>query len=109
LTTVSEELAACVGEIAQEFNDTKHRRSNLTQARHLLTSSHLPEAAFITHLYEARAITKDRHLNPAASTQRHLQNPMAYFWIVARDLLGLESPSAEANTSPDTPERPTEQ
>jgi Helix-turn-helix domain len=87
---VSDQLRACVIDIAQEFGDSRHLRSNLTQALHLLQQSGLSESLFIGRLYDSRAITKDRRTFPSGTTS--ISKPMAYFWSVVRDEMGVHSP-----------------
>ena len=108
LTTdpVPEQLAACIQEIATEFGDTRHLRSNLTHALRLLRASGLPESVFVVRLYDARAITKDRRVSTlAAGAGQSVLNPMAYFWTVVRDQLGLTG--SEATSMSDASGDPT--
>jgi hypothetical protein len=90
---VSDQLRACVTDIAQEFGDSRHLRSNLTQALHLLEQSGLSESLYVSRLYESRAITKDRRRFPSGTAS--ISKPMAYFWSVVRDEMGIQSPSQQ--------------
>jgi hypothetical protein len=80
-------IRACIDEFSMEFGDHGHRRSNLTHAVKLQAQSGLLEAAFVACLYEARAITRDQ------LTAKRLRRPMAYYFSVVRDLVGLEKES----------------
>lgn len=101
---VSDQLASCIQDICNEFGDTQHLRSNLTQAQRLLRQSGLLEAAFVVRLYDARAITKDRRFSPAGGSHGVIK-PMAYFWTVVRDQLALSG----SRSVPDALDGPMEQ
>jgi hypothetical protein len=106
---ISDQLAACIEDIAQEVGDLRHRRSNLTQAVHLQEQTALPESVFATKLYEARAITKDRLQGSSIPGFHRVAKPMAYFWTVVRDQLGLTIGQIEAAALPNASEDPTRQ
>jgi biotin operon repressor len=96
---ITDQILSCIEEIARDFGDTRHLRSNLTQAVHLLEQSGLAESHFAARLYEARAITKDRRIAARGAVGgRTLIRPMAYFWKVARDLLDLQEAEIEATS-----------
>lgn len=96
---MSEQLTACVTEITQDFGDARHLRSNLTRALHLQERLHLPDAAFVTRLFEARAITRDRQMSRGGGGSRPVLKPMAYFWQVVEDILAVDR--SEATITPD--------
>jgi hypothetical protein len=102
--SASERLRACIAEIAQEFGDSRQLRSNLTQALHLLHQSGLSEPLFVSRLYESRAITKDRRT--FGSGKATVSKPMAYFWTVVRDEVGIHPGNTQAMSSPDMPNGP---
>ncbi len=79
------QIVVAVTEVAQEFGGLGHLRSNTTHALHLWQASRRSEAAFVSSLYEARAITRQ---------QRHVARPIPYFWSVVRDLLHLSEGGA---------------
>jgi Helix-turn-helix domain len=99
---VSDQLRACVTDIAQEFGDSRHLRSNLTQALHLLQQSSISEVVFVSRLYESRAITKDRRT--VGLGRATVSKPMAYFWTVVRDEVGIHANREQAMSTLDAPD-----
>lgn len=80
-------LEAATYEIAQEFGDMSHLRSNLRKIHELLERSALPETAFLVRLYEARAITRQQTMLPGRAASPRKKVP--YMFTVLSDLLGL--------------------
>jgi hypothetical protein len=105
----SEQLAVSVTEISHDLGDIAHLRSNFTQANRLLQRSGLMESFFVSKLYEARAITKDRQRSPSAAAASPVTRPMAYFWRVVRDQLHLGDDIGEATMASDAADGPRRQ
>ena len=86
-----------ITEWTREFHDEESLRSNLSQAAKLWERSGLPEAAFCQILGEARLVTKQQgniHKRAGGEAGRMgLRNRMPFFFVVARDLLGLKETS----------------
>lgn len=91
-TSDTPRLHAAIAEISSEFGDTLHLRSNVSQARHLLVRTGLPEEVFVVRLYEARAITRDQSKVQGSGSAPRRRMP--YMFAVLLDLLGLLDRSA---------------
>jgi Helix-turn-helix domain len=87
------QIRACVLQLSLELGDQIHARSNVTRASNLYSQSRTDESAFVSILYEARSITKDRE------RQSTVGKPMAYYFKVVEDLLGLRPEGEEAASS----------
>jgi len=83
------QIRATVRQLTDEFGDTTHRASNVTRVARLFARSQMEASAFVSFLYEARSITKDR------ASDSVMRRPMAYYFTVLEDLLGL-LPAREA-------------
>jgi hypothetical protein len=87
-------VGSIIREFAQEFGDKAPPRSSTTRALNLMERSHLTLPAFISTLYEARSVTRDR---ASARSGTQARNKMSYFFAILTDLLGLrpDPPGAE--------------
>src|SRR5207249_4913267 len=94
--TKTEYLDAVIQDFSAEFHDAEHLPSNLSQARHLLTSSRMEESYFVqNYVYPARSVTRDRgNIQKYAGEVAPLRNKMPYFFAVLRDLLGMHEDEA---------------
>jgi hypothetical protein len=77
-------LAAVVTDFSDEFGDSSHTVSNVTQVLRLWSGSGQPESDFVEVLYEAKRRTREYQGKQGA---RGIQNKMAYFFTVLRDLV----------------------
>jgi Helix-turn-helix domain len=77
------QIRATIRQLTDEFGDGSHRASNVTRVARLFSSSQMDGSVFVSLLYEARAITKDR------ARDAIMRRPMAYYFSVLEDLLGL--------------------
>ena len=94
----TEQIEAVVEQISGEFHDGDHLPSNIGQAARLWKASGLSEAAFVSRLFEARSITKQRgDIKKRASGEAGewgMRNRMPYYFAVVRDLLGMKEAEA---------------
>lgn len=84
-------VESAVREFAREFGDRASTRASTTRAINLMRASGRSLPAFVSTLYEARAITRDRLHGSGGMTR----NPMGYFFAVIADLLGLRADGEE--------------
>lgn len=71
-------LRSYIADVARELGDRASLTASTTRALNLYRRSGCTRAAFISHLFEARAITK----------QSRISQPFPYFFAVLSDLLG---------------------
>jgi hypothetical protein len=87
---IPNQIVAYIAEIALEMGDSTKARSNLTYAMRLRTQTGCDPTRFAGILLEALAITRNRRkLQGVQPAIPELRRPMAYFWKVVRDLLGI--------------------
>jgi hypothetical protein len=89
-------------DFSHELNDPDHKTSNATQALRLWQASELSEQDFIHLIYEAKQLTRRYQ---ARSGARGIENKMAYFFTVLRDLCGLRNDADAVDPVKGTPER----
>jgi hypothetical protein len=73
-------IANLIADFSREMGDTTHLGSNITQAHRIFADSRLGLDDYFTVLYEARLRTRKTG---------GVQNRMAYFFCVLRDLCGI--------------------
>ena len=78
-------------DFGREFRDRAPLKSSTTRALRLMQEAQLSLPAFLTHLHEARAVTKDRV--GAGTKGRAVKNPMSFFFAVLEERLGLKGDS----------------
>jgi hypothetical protein len=83
-------LTEYITDFSREFGDKAPLKSSVTRAYNLLTRSGVTLSAFISHMYEARAITKER-----SSSIKNKGEKMGYFFRVLEDRLGLKDGEEE--------------
>jgi hypothetical protein len=76
-------IASVISDFSTELNDPAHIISNVTQALRLWQTSNLDEQQFTELLYEAKRITRTYQGKQGLNG---MNNKMAYFFKVARDL-----------------------
>jgi hypothetical protein len=84
----SEYIIAILDDFSNELNDLAHKQSNATQALRLWQASDLTEQEFVQRIYEAKQLTRQYQ---GKNGLRGIENKMAYFFVVLRDLCGLRS------------------
>ncbi|MDQ2807610.1 MAG: hypothetical protein M3Z04_11970 [Chloroflexota bacterium] len=77
-------IAGVILDYSRELGDPLHGPANVTQAGALWQSSGLPEEAFVAQLYVARQRVR---LYQGKQGLGHIENKMAYFFWVLRDLI----------------------
>ncbi len=87
-------IVAVMDDFSNELNDLAHKPSNVTQALHLWQASGLSEQEFIQLVYEAKQITRNYQ---GKNGLRGIENKMAYFFAVLRDLCGLRSATCDTD------------
>jgi hypothetical protein len=80
-------IGGVIMDFSREFGDTTHDAANVTQALRLWTNSGLSEALFVSHLHEARRLTRLYQGKQGLGT---IANKMAYYFQVLRDLLNQQ-------------------
>jgi|GEM_PF-2843245 len=95
-------ITAVMDDFSHELNDPDHKTSNATQALRLWQASKLSEQEFIHLIYEAKQLTRRYQTR---SGPRGIENKMAYFFTVLRDLCGLPGDTDPVDTSKGTPEQ----
>ncbi|MEO8289171.1 MAG: helix-turn-helix domain-containing protein [Chloroflexota bacterium] len=78
-------VASVISDFSNELNDPTHVISNVTQALRLWQTSGLDEQHFTELLYEAKRITRSYQGKQGLNG---MNNKMAYFFKVVRDLCG---------------------
>lgn len=96
--TSSGYIVAILDDFSNELNDPDHKQSNATQALRLWQASELSEQEFVQLVYEAKQLTR---LYQGKNGLRGIENKMAYFFSVLRDLCGLRS-NTEVRRSEDS-------
>jgi len=87
-------IQACVSDFARELNDTASLKASTTRAYNLYRRAGVSQDDFVTQLYAARAIVKERvasirsHGSDVASGFPRKQQA-GYYFAVLEDLLGL--------------------
>jgi hypothetical protein len=79
-------ITAILDDFSNELNDPDHKQSNVTQALRLWQASGLSEQQFVQRIYEAKQLTRQYQ---GKNGVRGIENKMAYFFAVLRDLCGL--------------------
>lgn len=82
-TAYSPYIAAVLTDFSDELGDSSHSVANVTQALRLWAQSGLGEADFVEMLYEAKRRTR---LYQGKQGAKGMQNKIAYFFTVLRDL-----------------------
>jgi len=85
-------LLEYIKDFAHEFRDNAKLRSSVTRAHNLQKQSGLSIDAFITVMYEARLLTKERTGSVRQLDETGFKSRMAYFFAVLEDKLGLREP-----------------
>jgi hypothetical protein len=99
----SQYIIAVMDDFSNELDDPDHKLSNATQALRLWQASGLSEQEFIQLVYEAKQLTRKYQ---GKNGLRGIENKMAYFFIVLRDLCGLGvHADAQSNTEGSPQER----
>jgi hypothetical protein len=83
-TRFSPYIAAIVTDFSDELGDSAHVTSNVGQALRVYTQSGLDELEFADLLFQARKTVRARQGQQGIGT---INNRMAYFFVVLRDLL----------------------
>lgn len=83
-TLYSPYIAAVVTDFSDELGDSNHTVANVTQTLRLWGISGVEEAEFVEMLYEAKRRTR---LYQGKQGAKGLQNKMAYFFTVLRDVI----------------------
>lgn len=81
-------IGSAIRDFARELGDKAPLKSSTTRALNLMQQANAPLSAFISTLYEARSITKERTTANGPGTIA--KNRMSYFFAVLEDLLGLK-------------------
>jgi hypothetical protein len=87
-----------IEQFAEEFDDRASLKSSTSRACNLLARSRLTQEQFITCLWEARTITRQR----IAEAHRHgepVRAKMGYFFSVLAERLGVQDAPSKALTS----------
>lgn len=84
-------IVAILEDFSNELHDPDHKQSNATQALHIWQASGLSEQQFVQHIYEAKQLTRQYQ---GKHGLHGIDNKMAYFFVVLRDLCGLRSKDA---------------
>lgn len=79
-------IAGVILDYSRELGDPLHGPANVTQAGALWQNSGLPEEAFVAQLYVARQRVR---LYQGKQGLGHIENKMAYFFRVLRELVHL--------------------
>jgi hypothetical protein len=82
-TVYSPYIAAVLTDFSDELGDSSHTVANVTQALRLWAQSGVDEADFVEMLYEAKRRTR---LYQGKQGAKGIQNKIAYFFTVLRDL-----------------------
>ncbi|HEY0070875.1 MAG TPA: replication protein [Chloroflexia bacterium] len=82
-TVYSPYIAAVLTDFSDELGDSSHTVANVTQALRLWGQSAIGEADFVEMLYEAKRRTR---LYQGKQGAKGMQNKIAYFFTVLRDL-----------------------
>jgi hypothetical protein len=85
-------IAGVIIDFSNELNDPDHGSSNVTQALRLWQQSGHEENQFIELVYEAKQRTRKYQ---GKSGLRGIENKMAYFFAVLKDLCGLQSSQSD--------------
>jgi hypothetical protein len=83
-TVYSPYIAAVLTDFSDELGDSSHTVANVTQALRLWGQSAMGEADFVEMLYEAKRRTR---LYQGKQGAKGMQNKIAYFFTVLRDLV----------------------
>lgn len=86
---ISAYISAVMDDFSNELDNADHKTSNATQALRLWQASGLSEQDFIQLVYEAKQLTRQYQ---GKSGLRGIENKMAYFFAVLRDLCRLPDP-----------------
>jgi hypothetical protein len=80
-------IGSIIERFAQELNDQAPTRSSVTRAMNLFERSGASRDGFVDLLFQARASTKEMRNSPSNRPQK----PMAYFFSVVEERLGLKA------------------
>jgi hypothetical protein len=83
-TAYSPYIAAVLTDFSDELGDSSHTVANVTQALRLWGQSGVDESDFVEMLYEAKRRTR---LYQGKQGAKGIQNKIAYFFTVLRDLV----------------------
>ncbi|MDQ3706250.1 MAG: replication protein, partial [Chloroflexota bacterium] len=83
-TAYSPYIAAVLTDFSDELGDSSHTVANVTQALRLWGQSRVDESDFVEMLYEAKRRTR---LYQGKQGAKGIQNKIAYFFTVLRDLV----------------------
>ncbi len=95
VTEAREVVESYIRDFAQELHDAAPIRSSVSRAFRLYQASGWTLEGFITALYEARSITKERSASIGANDKGETlpaKRKMAYFFACLEDKLGLRKP-----------------
>lgn len=84
-------IVAVMDDFSSELNDPDHKISNATQALRIWQATGKSEQEFIQLVYEAKQLTRQYQ---GKNGSRGIENKMAYFFKVLRDLCGLRDAQA---------------
>lgn len=83
-------IGATIQMFADELGDRAGRKATVSRAMNLFAESGLGREAFVDLLYQVRGEVRDRRRDPGKAPRP--ANPMAYFFAVVEDRLGLRAP-----------------
>lgn len=92
-------IVGVMDDFSSELYDPAHKASNITQAVHLWQASGVGEQEFIQLVYKAKQLTRKYQ---GKNGLRGIENKMAYFFAVLRDLCGLPSDTSDTSDTIDT-------
>ncbi len=98
-------IVAVMDDFSNELNDPDHKTSNATQALRIWQATDKSDQEFIQLVYEAKQLTRQYQ---GKNGSRGIENKMAYFFKVLRDLCGLrdvQATSAPQRSMPDSTAR----
>jgi Bacteriophage replication protein O len=87
-STARDALLPPIEQFAAEFGDRASLKSSTSRACNLLERADVSHEQFVTYLWEARAITRDRIAHPPRGSQP-ITAKMGYFFSVLTERLGL--------------------
>lgn len=90
-------LNQVVADFSRELGDQEHIIQNASQARRLWEQSGMGAADFVRLLYDAKGRTREYQ---GRNGVRGIENKMAYFFTVVRDLLAQGAQTATGATGP---------
>jgi hypothetical protein len=92
-----------LSDFRREFNDQATLKQSVSRCYNLLQRSDLEIGTFVSRMYEARAITKERSASIttilSGSSSISAKNKMAYWFSVLEDLCGIK-PMDASQSSP---------